>query len=272
MQKKKAKELKVLDGKSAQNLSIFLGSFRLPYEEIKNAILEVNEKILTESMVQNLIKQLPSPEQLSVLAEMKDEYDDLAESEQFGVVMSSVKKLTPRLQAILFKLQFEEQLNNIKPDVVSVTAACEELTKSQSFSQLLQIILLMGNFMNAGSRNGKAFGFSISYLCKLRDTKSTDLKMTLLHFLAEVCQEQYPEVMSFPDELIHVEKASRVSAETIQKNLELMGRQIKNLQKDLETFPPPQNEKDQFAEKLSISFTLASVLSHYNKSKSALKY
>lgn len=32
--------------------AIFLGSFRLPYEEIKTAILEVNEKILTESMVQ----------------------------------------------------------------------------------------------------------------------------------------------------------------------------------------------------------------------------
>lgn len=32
--------------------AIFLGSFRLPYEEIKNAVLEVNEKILTESMVQ----------------------------------------------------------------------------------------------------------------------------------------------------------------------------------------------------------------------------
>lgn len=32
--------------------AIFLGSFRLPYEDIKNAILEVNEKIITESMVQ----------------------------------------------------------------------------------------------------------------------------------------------------------------------------------------------------------------------------
>lgn len=32
--------------------AIFLGSFRLPYEEIKNAILEVNEAVLTESMVQ----------------------------------------------------------------------------------------------------------------------------------------------------------------------------------------------------------------------------
>ncbi|XP_078116739.1 protein diaphanous homolog 1 isoform X1 [Sander vitreus] len=251
-QKKKVKELKILDSKCSQNLSIFLGSFRLPYEEIKIAILEVNEKVITESMVQNLIKLLPATEQLSVLGEMKDEYDDLAESEQFGVVMSSVKRLMPRLQAILFKLQFEEQLNNIKPDVVSVTAACEELCKSQNFTKLLEIILLVGNYMNSGSRNGNAFGFSISYLCKLRDTKSADLKQTLLHFLADVCKEQYPDVMGFTDELIHVEKASRVSAETLQKNLELMGRQIKSLEKDLETFPPPQNDKDLFVEKMTI--------------------
>lgn len=82
--------------------------------------------------------------------------------------MSSVKRLMPRLQAILFKLQFEEQLNNIKPDVVSVTAACEELRKSDTFARLLQIILLVGNYMNSGSRNGAAFGFSISYLCKVK--------------------------------------------------------------------------------------------------------
>ncbi|XP_047209397.1 protein diaphanous homolog 1 isoform X2 [Girardinichthys multiradiatus] len=256
-QKKKVKELKVIDSKSSQNLSIFLGSFRVPYEEIKNAVLQVNEKILTESLVQNLIKQLPAPDQLNILAEMKDEYDDLAESEQFGVVMSSVKRLMPRLQAIQFKLQFEEQLNNIKPDVVAVTAACEELRKSETFAKLLQIILLVGNYMNSGSRNGSAYGFSISYLCKLRDTKSTDLKQTLLHFLADVCQERYPEVMSFPDELTHVEKASRVSAETILKNLEMMGRQIKNLQKDLETFPPAQNENDLFVEKMSSFVTQA---------------
>ncbi|XP_034036949.1 protein diaphanous homolog 1-like [Thalassophryne amazonica] len=262
-QKKKVKELKVLDAKSSQNLSIFLGSFRLPYEEIKCAILEVNEKIITDSMVQNLIKQLPAPEQLSVLGEMKDEYDDLAEAEQFGVVMSSVKRLMPRLQAMQFKLQFDEHLNNIKPDVVSVTAACEEVRNSQSFSKLLQIILLVGNYMNSGSRNGKAFGFTLSYLCKLCDTKSADHKQTLLHFLVDVCQQNHPDVMSFPDELIHVEKASRVSAETLQKNLEQMGRQIKNLQKDLDTFPPPQSDKDLFVEKMS-SF-VGSALEQYEK-------
>lgn len=32
--------------------AIFLGSFRMAYQEIKNVILEVNESVLTESMIQ----------------------------------------------------------------------------------------------------------------------------------------------------------------------------------------------------------------------------
>lgn len=106
--------------------------------------------------------------------------------------ISSVKRLGPRLQAILFKLQFEEQLNNIKPDVVSVTAACEELRKSASFSKLLQIILLVGNYMNAGSRNGKAFGFSISYLCKVKQKTKNTYKSVKLPNTKLYCFKMYP--------------------------------------------------------------------------------
>ncbi|XP_067423046.1 protein diaphanous homolog 1 isoform X1 [Emydura macquarii macquarii] len=251
-QKKKVKELKVLDSKTAQNLSIFLGSFRMPYEEIKNVILEVNEAVLTESMVQNLIKQMPEPEQLKMLSELRDEYNELAESEQFGVVISSVSRLRPRLNAILFKLQFNEQVENIKPEIVSVTAACEEVRKSQSFSNLLEITLLVGNYMNAGSRNAGAFGFNISFLCKLRDTKSSDQKLTLLHFLADLCEQKYPDIMKFLDELIHVEKASRVSAENLQKNLDQMKKQISDVQRDVENFPAVTDEKDKFVEKMTI--------------------
>ncbi|KAF0878641.1 DIAP1 protein, partial [Crocuta crocuta] len=254
VQKKKVKELKVLDSKTAQNLSIFLGSFRMAYQEIKNVILEVNEAVLTESMIQNLIKQMPEPEQLKMLSELKDEYDDLAESEQFGVVMGTVPRLRPRLNAILFKLQFSEQVENIKPEIVSVTAACEELRKSESFSKLLEITLLVGNYMNAGSRNAGAFGFSISFLCKLRDTKSTDQKMTLLHFLAELCENDHPDVLKFPDELAHVEKASRVSAENLQKNLDQMKKQISDVERDVQNFPAATDERDKFVEKMTISF------------------
>uniref|UniRef100_A0A8B9SY43 Diaphanous related formin 2 n=1 Tax=Anas platyrhynchos TaxID=8839 RepID=A0A8B9SY43_ANAPL len=262
--KKKIKELRVLDGKTAQNLSIFLGSFRLPYEEIKNIILEVDEEKLSESLIQNLVKNLPEQKELNALAELKDEYNDLAESEQFGVVMSSVKMLRSRLNGILFRLMFEEHVNNIKPDIMAVTMACEELKKSESFSRLLELVLFLGNYMNSGSRNAQSLGFNISFLCKIRDTKSTDQKTTLLHFLAEICEENYRDILKFPDELQHVESASKVSAQTLKSNLDSMNQQIQRLENDIENFPKTQDEHDKFVEKMSISF-LHSAREQYEK-------
>uniref|UniRef100_A0A8C8ABX9 Protein diaphanous homolog 2 n=1 Tax=Otus sunia TaxID=257818 RepID=A0A8C8ABX9_9STRI len=262
--KKKIKELRILDGKTAQNLSIFLGSFRLPYEEIKSIILEVDEEKLSESLIQNLVKNLPEQKELNALAELKDEYNDLAEPEQFGVVMSSVKMLRSRLNGILFRLMFEEHVNNIKPDIMAVTMACEELKKSESFSKLLELVLFLGNYMNSGSRNAQSLGFNISFLCKIRDTKSSDQKTTLLHFLAEICEENYRDILKFPDELQHVESASKVSAQTLKSNLESMNRQIQCLEKDIENFRKIQDEHDKFVEKMSISF-LHSAREQYEK-------
>ncbi|KAF1417979.1 hypothetical protein FQV24_0014067, partial [Spheniscus mendiculus] len=262
--KKRIKELRILDGKTAQNLSIFLGSFRLPYEEIKNIILEVDEEKLSESLIQNLVKNLPEQQELNALAELKDEYNDLAEPEQFGVVMSSVKMLRSRLNGILFRLMFEEHVNNIKPDIVAVTLACEELKKSESFSKLLELVLFLGNYMNSGSRNAQSLGFNISFLCKIRDTKSSDQKTTLLHFLAEMCEENYRDILKFPDELRHVESASKVSAQTLKSNLDSMNHQIQRLENDIENFPKTQDEHDKFVEKMSISF-LHSAREQYEK-------
>uniref|UniRef100_A0A8C5TJV0 Diaphanous related formin 3 n=1 Tax=Malurus cyaneus samueli TaxID=2593467 RepID=A0A8C5TJV0_9PASS len=250
--KKRIKELKVLDPKIAQNLSIFLGSFRVPYEEIKMMILEVDETQLSESMIQNLIKHLPEQEQLNALSKFKNEYNNLSEPEQFGVVMSNVKRLRPRLSAILFKLQFEEQVNNIKPDIMAVSAACEEIKKSKSFSKLLELVLLMGNYMNAGSRNAQTFGYNLSSLCKLKDTKSADQKTTLLHFLVEVCEESYQDVLNFVEDFQHLDKASKVSAENLEKSLKHMERQLQQLEKDLQTFPVPEDKHDKFVAKIFI--------------------
>ncbi|KAG7467353.1 hypothetical protein MATL_G00152450 [Megalops atlanticus] len=245
--KKRIKELKVLDPKIAQNLSIFLGSFRMPYQEIRRIVLEVDEEQLTEPMIQNLVKHLPEQEQLNTLVKYKNDYASLSEPEQFGVVMSSVKRLRPRLSSILFKLQFEEQVNNIRPDIMAVNAACEEVRKSHSFSRLLELVLLLGNYMNAGSRNAQTYGFDLSSLCKLKDTKSADQKQTLLHFLAETCEERFPEVLKFPEDLQHVDRASRVSAENLERSLKQMERQLAQLEKDLETFSCPNDAQDMFS-------------------------
>uniref|UniRef100_A0A8D3CCS3 Diaphanous-related formin 3 n=1 Tax=Scophthalmus maximus TaxID=52904 RepID=A0A8D3CCS3_SCOMX len=238
--KKRIKELKVLDAKIAQNLSIFLGSFRMPYHEIRRMIVEVDEEQLTEPMIQNLVKHLPEQEQLNALAKYKNEYANLSEPEQFGVVMSSVKRLRPRLSHILFRLQFEEQVNNLRPDILAVNAACDEVRKSCSFGRLLELVLLLGNYMNAGSRN--VFVCDCTCLC--------DQKTTLLHFLAQVCEQDFPDVMKFVEDLQHVDRASRVSAENLEKSLRQMERQLLQLERDLETFSSPDDPNDMFLAKI----------------------
>lgn len=44
---------------------------------------------------------------------------------------------------------------------------------------------------------------------QLKDTKSADQKTTLLHFLAQVCEEEFPNVIKFVDDLEHVDRASK---------------------------------------------------------------
>uniref|UniRef100_A0A8C0K5C2 Diaphanous related formin 2 n=1 Tax=Canis lupus dingo TaxID=286419 RepID=A0A8C0K5C2_CANLU len=212
--KKKVKELRILDHKMAQNLSIFLGSYRMPYEDIKNIILEVNEDMLSEALIQNLVKYLPEQKVLSELAQLRNEYDDLCEPEQFGVVMSSVKMLRPRLDNILFKLTFEEHVNNIKPSIIAVTLACEEMKKSESFNRLLELVLLVGNYMNSGSRNAQSLGFKINFLCK----------------------------------------KNVISAQILKSNLTAMEQQIVHLERDIKKFPQTENQHDKFVEKMTISF------------------
>ena len=64
-----------------------LGSVKIPYKEIKRRIIEFDEENLTSGLLEQLIKYMPSPEEINKLAGLKDEYDDLAEPEQFCVVV-----------------------------------------------------------------------------------------------------------------------------------------------------------------------------------------
>ena len=61
--------------------------------------------------------------------------------------------------------------------------------------------------MNSGKR-GPAYGFKIQSLDNLLDTKSSDKKMTLLHYIEATVNEQFPEVATFDTDIRYVEKAS----------------------------------------------------------------
>lgn len=247
---KKVKNLKVLDGKTAQNISILLGGSlkHMSYADVRRCILQCDDSVITDNVLQQLITYFPPPDQLKKLEEFRSEYSDLTEAEQFAVTLADIKRLLPRLKAMSFKLHFSEMVQDIKPDIVAAAAACEEVKSSKKFAQILELILLVGNYMNSGSKNGQAFGFEISFLPKLTSTKDVENKLTLLHYLVETIENKFPELLTFSEDLDHVDKAARVSVETVQKTLRQMDANIRNLETDLNNTKQLQGDDDRFTE------------------------
>lgn len=233
---KKVKDLKVLDAKVAQNLSILLGSVRLKYEEIRRLVLQIDEEVLTNQMINSLLKFLPSSDEFGQLSSYMDVFDDLSDAEQFAAVMSFVPRLQERLQCMMFKRKFNEEVEEIMPDLVAVISACGEVRQSPKFHKLLELILLMGNYMNAGSRNAQSFGFELNFLTKLSSTKSVNQAMTLLHFICDYIEAKHPDILQFVDELRNAEAASRVSEDLLRKQLTAMEGSVALVKKELKAY------------------------------------
>ena len=71
-----------------------------------------------------------------------------------------------------------------------------------------QLILLIGNYMNGTGVKGGAFGFRVSSINKLVDTKSLH-NTTLLHFLERTVSKHFPDMEHFLDELAAPAEAYR---------------------------------------------------------------
>lgn len=56
--------------------------------------------------------------------------------------------------------------------VSALSKASKEILHSRNLKQLLEVVLAFGNFMNKGQR-GNAYGFKVSSLNKIADTKSS---------------------------------------------------------------------------------------------------
>jgi len=50
---------------------------------------------------------------------------------------------------------------------VTATAALEEVKQSSKFAKILELILLIGNYMNAGSRNEQTLAFEFNFITKV---------------------------------------------------------------------------------------------------------
>uniref|UniRef100_G3T1K4 Dishevelled associated activator of morphosis 2 n=1 Tax=Loxodonta africana TaxID=9785 RepID=G3T1K4_LOXAF len=232
---RKVKELSVIDGRRAQNCIILLSKLKLSNEEIRQAILKMDEQEdLAKDMLEQLLKFIPEKSDIDLLEEHKHEIERMARADRFLYEMSRIDHYQQRLQALFFKKKFQERLAEAKPKVEAILLASRELTRSKRLKQMLEVILAIGNFMNKGQRGG-AYGFRVASLNKIADTKSSiDRNISLLHYLIMILEKHFPDILNMPSELQHLPEAAKVNLAELDKEVGNLKRGLRAVEAELE--------------------------------------
>jgi dishevelled associated activator of morphogenesis len=222
-----------VDPKRSFNLDITLSRFRITYDQIRDALLACDESVLTEEKVDALLKFAPQPDETKALKHFKGDPTKLGKAEQYLRIVSTIPRLTERLELFLFKLQYPDLTAGIEKALSFVDQARLQLKDSQHLKTVLKIVLAFGNYMNSGTRNGQAYGFQLETLTKLRGAKSADGASNLLNFLVQHIQKKSPEVSSFVTDLSAVKTACRVESAHVAKQVQRVSKHLKQLHKEI---------------------------------------
>uniref|UniRef100_A0A8C8JQQ5 Dishevelled associated activator of morphogenesis 2 n=1 Tax=Oncorhynchus tshawytscha TaxID=74940 RepID=A0A8C8JQQ5_ONCTS len=232
---RKVKELSVIDGRRAQNCVILLSKLKMSNEEIKRAILEMDEREeLAKDMLEQLLKFVPEKSDIDLLEEHKHELERMARADRFLFEMSRIDHYQQRLQALYFKKKFAERLAETKPKVEAILSASKEVVRSKRLTQTLEVVLAFGNFMNKGQR-GNAYGFKVSSLNKIADTKSSiDRNITMLHYLIMIFEKNYPDILHIQQDLLSIPEAAKVNLAELEKEVHNIKSGLKAIETELQ--------------------------------------
>ncbi|KXN64633.1 actin-binding FH2 [Conidiobolus coronatus NRRL 28638] len=163
-----------------------------------------------------------------------------------------------RLEAIYFKLTFNEAFTDLDISINSIIEASSAVRNSQSLSELLELVLVIGNYMNGTGFRGGAYGFKIHSLTKLIDTKAADNKTTLVHYIADVVTRHFPHILKFIQEISSIEAACRVSYNDMVSEYNEMNKKIKAINESIDDCFPLPKEDDPFRAIMKEFMSLAS--------------
>lgn len=191
-------------------------------EEVAHHIINCNDAVLDQSFLTELLRHYPESETKGQLGEYRNASDDelrlLHPADRLVVLLMTVPHLKEKVKGLLYMTKYKETYDLIKIGTVKVRDASEGLTKAKAFARLLSLILMMGNYLNSTGVQGGAFGFKITSINKLVDTKASD-GTTLLHFIERTISKCFPEVEAFMDELELPAEACRVQLLDLRRDL-----------------------------------------------------
>eukprot|EP01114_Cavostelium_apophysatum_P021014 TRINITY_DN7206_c0_g1_i1.p1 TRINITY_DN7206_c0_g1~~TRINITY_DN7206_c0_g1_i1.p1 ORF type:complete len:739 (-),score=147.03 TRINITY_DN7206_c0_g1_i1:81-2297(-) len=228
----KREVVNLLDLQRSNNIAIVLSRFKVPTSEIKRAITEFDESILSFDALVAIKSIIPTADEKKLLSNHKLSQALFRKSEKWILEVMNVPHLELRVQFFTLKLQLPVLLNDLNESIHCVASACQDVRESDKFAKILKLILALGSVLNEGTHLASQ-GFKLDSLCKLMDTKAKNGRTTLLHYLVQLVHNRLPELLNFHVGMPHIEAASRVAMDVVLAELKNIETILESLQKEL---------------------------------------
>lgn len=155
---------------------------------------------------------------------------------------------------MLLKEEFASNMGYLEPSIGAMITAADELMTNKALQEVLYMVLVTGNFLNAGGYAGDAAGVKLTSLQKITDIRANKPNMNLIHYVALQAEKRNRNLITFPDDLTTLEDAAKTTVEQLQNEINTLDTRIKKIKKviDLPTTEP--EIKTQMADFLLVKF------------------
>lgn len=184
------KKINLFDSRRSQNVAIACAKLRKSPKELYDIVIEMDPADLNLDVVDIVLNLLiPTDDELACLRAYTGNVEDLDFCGQLFSYFAVVEGLENRLFSQRIMLTWVDEAEFVIKMLKTMRSAIEEVNAESTMlplKELLAVTLTVGNYMNGKSKWGKAHGFKLDTLLKLRDIKEKSLpQRNLLHFVME---------------------------------------------------------------------------------------
>ena len=183
---------KILDITRANNIAISLKAFNdFTFRSLAETIndLDPDSKIVGER-VQFIPSLLPTPKEVQAIKKYNGDDDKLITAELFFRQLVSIKRIEDKVKVMQTMSTFEEHIEEACAGFNTLQEVCSQVMESEKLIAVLEMVLNIGNLMNAGTLDGGVEAFKFESLSRLSQTKSADGKTTVLDYIVETFIEK----------------------------------------------------------------------------------
>ncbi|XP_034658024.1 formin-like protein isoform X4 [Drosophila subobscura] len=233
---KRPDNVSLLEHTRLRNIAISRRKLGMPIDDVVAAIQGLDLKKLSLENVELLQKMVPTDVEIKAYKEYIIARKDpqlLTEEDRFMLQLSRVERISFKLSIMNYMGNFVDSVHLISPQVQSIAGASNSLKQSRKFRAVLEIVLAFGNYLNSNKR-GPAYGFKLQSLDTLIDTKSTDKRSSLLHYIVATIRAKFPELLNYETELQCTDKAALVALENVVADVHELDKGMDQVRKEAE--------------------------------------